>query len=168
MPIERVALAPATSGSPIACATSPRARCRSSAAKRAMAAAANCTLRRKACAHRAGQSHAASRTLGRAVSIPGAGRKCARNGKSSAPRCMCVTPSGDWLHPGRLCNRPDRDGIGIVQAKVDRRAQIFRDKWLDDPSDDTSTVTATPRRLQYLQTLTEMMLNETVGACSRC
>jgi predicted phage-related endonuclease len=65
-------------------------------------------------------------------------------------RCAC-TPDGFAL-------APDREGMGIVQAKVVSRA-IFRQKWLYEP-DDNAYGEATPPISYVMQTLKEMELNE--------
>src|SRR5262245_6784699 len=68
-------------------------------------------------------------------------------------RRMACTPDG-------FAVVPDRDGIGVIQAKWTGRT-AFKDKWLDDPRDDIQYGAATPPPEYRLQTLTEMMLNET-------
>jgi len=65
---------------------------------------------------------------------------------------LACTPDGYAI-------RLDRDGIGVVQAKVISRS-IFRQRWLDFPDDDIDGP-ATPPVSYQLQTLTEMLLNET-------
>lgn len=67
-------------------------------------------------------------------------------------RRMACTPDG-------FATAPDRDGIGIVQAKVISRS-VFRDRWLDSPEDSIADGPATPPAVYKLQTLTEMMLND--------
>jgi predicted phage-related endonuclease len=66
-------------------------------------------------------------------------------------RRLACTPDGFAI-------APDRVGTGVVQAKVVARA-IFRQRWLDDP-DDKISGDATPPAAYRLQTLMEMMLNE--------
>lgn len=56
--------------------------------------------------------------------------------------------------PDAAALRPDRDGIGIIQAKTIARS-VFAQKWHD--GDDGEIV---PPPAYHLQTLTEMMLNE--------
>lgn len=65
-------------------------------------------------------------------------------------RRIACTPDG-------FAAAPDRDGIGIVQAKVISRS-VFRQKWLDDADDFDGA--ATPPSAYMLQTLTEMLLND--------
>jgi predicted phage-related endonuclease len=60
--------------------------------------------------------------------------------------------------PDGFARAPDRDGIGIVQAKVVSRP-VFRQKWLNDPSDSLDGE-ATPPAAYILQTVHEMMLND--------
>jgi hypothetical protein len=45
--------------------------------------------------------------------------------------------------PDGFAIAPDREKIGVVQAKVISRS-VFREKWLDDPSDDIRFGAATP------------------------
>lgn len=66
-------------------------------------------------------------------------------------RRLACTPDGAAF-------RPDREDIGIIQAKVTARS-IFRDDWLDDPKDSIQYGTFTPPASYRIQTLTEMMLN---------
>jgi len=63
---------------------------------------------------------------------------------------MGCTPDGAAI-------APDRQGIGIVQVKV-VAAHIFRQRWLDDDSNNLAFGDATPPVPFVLQTLTEMML----------
>jgi hypothetical protein len=65
-------------------------------------------------------------------------------------RRIACTPDG-------YAEAPDRDGFGLVQAKVVSRS-IFRQKWLHDP-DSTIDGPATPPVHFRLQTITERMLN---------
>jgi len=65
---------------------------------------------------------------------------------------MACTPDAGAL-------RPDRPGIGIVQTKVIARS-IYKQKWLDDP-EGPITGPATPPPAYHVQTLTEMLLNDT-------
>jgi predicted phage-related endonuclease len=67
-------------------------------------------------------------------------------------RRMACTPDGFAI-------APERDGIGIVQAKIVSRS-VFRDRWLDNAHDSVADGAATPPPAYRLQTLTEMMLNE--------
>lgn len=68
-------------------------------------------------------------------------------------RRIACTPDGFAL-------APDRDGVGIVQAKVISQS-VFRLKWLNASDDDeSSNDDATPPAAYRLQTLTEMMLND--------
>ena len=67
-------------------------------------------------------------------------------------RRLACTPDGFAI-------APDRDGIGIVQAKVISRS-MFRDRWLDSPDDSVVDGGATALPAYMLQTLTEMMLND--------
>jgi len=67
-------------------------------------------------------------------------------------RRLACTPDG-------FAAAPDRDGIGIVQAKVISRS-VFRNKWLNDPTDNVAYGEATPPTEYRLQALTEVMLNE--------
>jgi predicted phage-related endonuclease len=53
----------------------------------------------------------------------------------------------------------DRDGVGIVQAKVISRS-VFRLKWLNASDDESIYGDATAPAAYRLQTLTEMMLND--------
>jgi predicted phage-related endonuclease len=62
--------------------------------------------------------------------------------------------------PDAFATAPDRDGIGIVQFKVISRS-VFRDRWLNSPDDSVADGDATPPTGYMLQTLTEMLLNET-------
>lgn len=57
-----------------------------------------------------------------------------------------------------FATRPDRDGIGILEAKVIARSR-FRG-WLDSPDDLIVDGPATPPPAYVLQTLAGMMLNE--------
>ena len=57
--------------------------------------------------------------------------------------------------PDGFAIAPDRDGIGIVQAKV-VSSWVFRNKWLEDPDDMDSARPPAPYRLQTVQ---EMRLN---------
>jgi hypothetical protein len=66
--------------------------------------------------------------------------------------------------PDGFASAPDRDGIGIVQAKVISR-YIFRHRWLDDPDGDMQYGSATPPEAYRLQTLTEAMLADATWAC---
>src|SRR4029077_10263972 len=59
--------------------------------------------------------------------------------------------------PDGFAQAPDRDGIGIVQAKVISRSS-FRDRWLDDPRDDIQFGDATPLPAYRMQTVFEMKL----------
>lgn len=59
--------------------------------------------------------------------------------------------------PDAFAYRPDRDGPGIVQAKVVSRG-VYRKKWLDDY--DNFHGEATPPAAYWLQTLQEARLNE--------
>jgi predicted phage-related endonuclease len=68
-------------------------------------------------------------------------------------RRIACTPDG-------FAEAPDRDGKGVVQAKVVSRS-VFRDHWLDDPEDSIRYGAATPPASFVLQTLTEEMLNQT-------
>jgi len=61
--------------------------------------------------------------------------------------------------PDGFARAPNRDGIGVVQAKVVAR-NIFRHKWLNDPDDSIEFGAATPPKGYQIQTLHEMMLNE--------
>lgn len=65
-------------------------------------------------------------------------------------RGMGATPDGFAISP-------DRDGPGIIQAKVISR-RVFQDKWLLDPNDSIEYGDAEPPRHYHLQTLNEMML----------
>jgi predicted phage-related endonuclease len=65
-------------------------------------------------------------------------------------RRMGCTPDGFAL-------APDRQGYGVVQAKVISRA-VFRTKWLEEPGGDLFGA-AVPPTAYRLQTLMEMMLN---------
>jgi len=65
--------------------------------------------------------------------------------------------------PDGFAFRPDRPGIGIIQAKV-VAAGIFRDRWLEDGG-DIEAGEATPPVPFVLQTITEMMLNESEWGC---
>lgn len=67
-------------------------------------------------------------------------------------RRLACTPDGFAVRPGY-------DGIGIVQAKVVARS-VFRNKWLEDPADSIEHGAATVPAHYRLQTLTEMMLND--------
>lgn len=60
--------------------------------------------------------------------------------------------------PDGFAQAPDRDGIGIVQAKVISRSG-FRDRWLDDPGGDIQFGDATPLPAYRMQTVFEMKLN---------
>jgi predicted phage-related endonuclease len=62
--------------------------------------------------------------------------------------------------PDGFARAPGRPGIGIVQAKVVAR-NIFRQKWLIHPDDDLRYGEADPPAAYRLQTLHEMMLNDT-------
>jgi predicted phage-related endonuclease len=64
-------------------------------------------------------------------------------------RRLACTPDG-------FATAPDRDGIGIIQAKVISRS-VFRQYWMGDREDGE----VVPPAQYRLQTLTEMMLNET-------
>jgi len=66
-------------------------------------------------------------------------------------RRIACTPDGFAI-------APDRSGPGVVQAKVVSRS-IFRDKWLNDPEERVKFGDATPPRHYVIQTVTEMMLN---------
>ena len=61
--------------------------------------------------------------------------------------------------PDAAAVRPDYDGVGIVQCKVIARS-MWRQKWLDEPDGSIHGPASAPPAY-YLQTLTEMMLNET-------
>src|SRR5215831_5964543 len=61
--------------------------------------------------------------------------------------------------PDGFARAPDRNGIGIVQAKVVAR-NIFRNKWLDNPEDGIEFADATPPAGYRIQTLQEMKLNQ--------
>ena len=61
--------------------------------------------------------------------------------------------------PDGFARSPNRDGIGVVQAKVVAR-NIFRHKWLEDPEDSIQFGEASPPPGYRIQTLHEMMLNE--------
>jgi predicted phage-related endonuclease len=65
-------------------------------------------------------------------------------------RRIACTPDG-------FAQAPDRDGFGLVQAKVVARS-VFRRKWLDDPEGSIDGP-ATPPVHFGLQTITERMLN---------
>jgi predicted phage-related endonuclease len=67
-------------------------------------------------------------------------------------RRLACTPDG-------FATAPDRDGIGVIQAKVISRS-VFRQRWLDVQDDDVATGEATPQPAYVLQTLMEMVLNE--------
>ena len=70
-------------------------------------------------------------------------------------RRLACTPDGFAI-------APDRNGIGIIQAKVISRS-VFKQRWLDSSDDDYASVKdgpATPPAAYALQTLFEMMLNE--------
>lgn len=67
-------------------------------------------------------------------------------------RLLACTPDG-------FARRPDRDGVGIVQAKVISRS-VFRQRWLDDAGDNVEDGAATPPIAYRLQVITEMMLNQ--------
>lgn len=60
--------------------------------------------------------------------------------------------------PDGFAKAPDRDGIGIVQAKIVARS-IYRKKWLEDP-DDVITGPARPPIDYLMQTMQEVRLNE--------
>ena len=70
-------------------------------------------------------------------------------------RRLACTPDG-------FATAPDRDGIGIIQAKVIARS-IFQQRWLDDP-DNALRGSVTPPAHYQLQTLCEAMLNDTKWA----
>src|SRR5262252_7354985 len=53
--------------------------------------------------------------------------------------------------PDGLARAPDRDGIGVVQAKVVAR-NIFRHKWLENPEDPIEYGQATPPGAYRIQT----------------
>lgn len=59
---------------------------------------------------------------------------------------------------------PEREGVGIVQAKTVSR-YIFRHRWLYDFDDDVVYGGAEPPESYMLQTLTEAMLAEATWAC---
>jgi predicted phage-related endonuclease len=61
--------------------------------------------------------------------------------------------------PDGFAKAPGRNGIGIVQAKVVAR-NIFRQKWLDDPSDNIQHGSAIPPAAYTIQALHEMALND--------
>jgi len=61
--------------------------------------------------------------------------------------------------PDGFARAPDRDGIGIVQAKVIAR-NVFRRKWLEDAEDSVQYGTAYPPGQYRIQTLQEMKLND--------
>jgi putative phage-type endonuclease len=65
---------------------------------------------------------------------------------------IAATPDGFALIP-------DREGMGIVEAKVIARS-IYRRKWLDNPTGDLATAATVPIAYR-LQTLCNMMLAET-------
>jgi predicted phage-related endonuclease len=58
--------------------------------------------------------------------------------------------------PDGFAVRPERDGIGVVEAKVISRS-VFRSRWVSNDDDDD----AMPPPAYRLQTLGNMMLNET-------
>ena len=60
--------------------------------------------------------------------------------------------------PDGFAKAPDRDGVGIVQAKVVARS-VYRKKWLVDP-DDAITGEARPPVDYLMQTVQEIRLNE--------
>lgn len=62
--------------------------------------------------------------------------------------------------PDGFAETPDRPGIGVIQAKVVAR-NVFRQKWLADHDDDLKYGEAEPPSAYRLQTLHEMMLNDT-------
>jgi predicted phage-related endonuclease len=62
--------------------------------------------------------------------------------------------------PDGFAETLDRPGIGVVQAKVVSRT-VFRRKWLNDFDDPGVYAAATPPAAYRIQTLHEMMLNET-------
>jgi hypothetical protein len=64
---------------------------------------------------------------------------------------MSCTPDGFW-------QRPDRDGIGVVQVKAINR-DSFRRRWLDDSGAPIEDGEASPPAAYHLQTLQEMVLN---------
>jgi hypothetical protein len=66
-------------------------------------------------------------------------------------RLIAFTPDGYAV-------APDREKLGLVQAKVVARS-VFREKWLDEPGDDVATGDATPPVAYQIQTVTERMLN---------
>src|SRR5215475_5281420 len=61
--------------------------------------------------------------------------------------------------PDGFARAPDRDGIGVVQAKVVAR-NIFRNKWLENPEDTIEYGPAIAPAAYRIQTLHEMMLND--------
>jgi predicted phage-related endonuclease len=82
-----------------------------------------------------------------------------------------VSPTKSKLHivdrekrqactPDGFAHAPGRPGIGVVQAKVVAR-NVFRNKWLEDPEESIQYGAATPPPAYRIQTLHEMMLNET-------
>ena len=66
--------------------------------------------------------------------------------------------------PDGFAIAPDREGVGIVQAKTISR-YIFRHRWLHDSDDDVVTGDAEMPESYRLQTLTEAMLAEAQWAC---
>jgi len=60
--------------------------------------------------------------------------------------------------PDGFAEVPDRDGIGVVQAKVCARS-VFR-RWLENVDDSVEFGAFTPPAAYRIQTLHEMMLNE--------
>jgi predicted phage-related endonuclease len=59
--------------------------------------------------------------------------------------------------PDGFAIAPEREGVGVVQAKTVSR-YIFRHTWMHDPDDDLKYGDADPPEGYRLQTLTEMML----------
>jgi predicted phage-related endonuclease len=61
--------------------------------------------------------------------------------------------------PDGFAIAPDRDGRGIIQAKVITRS-VFKQRWLTDPEAPIADGDAAPPLHYVLQVLTEMMLSE--------
>ena len=68
--------------------------------------------------------------------------------------------------PDGFAIAPDRDGFGVVQTKMVSRS-VFRAKWLVDPAASIAEGEARPPLAYELQTLTEELLGDCLGACSR-
>jgi predicted phage-related endonuclease len=66
-------------------------------------------------------------------------------------RRIACTPDGYAM-------APDREKLGVIQAKVVSRS-VFKEKWLDDPADDIQFGSATVPTMYRIQTVTERWLN---------